>query len=626
MLGLDPFDLVYHCAILKNYSEIIYTMTKIAGQTESETKQLQETKDKLKKSEESFYQMIEAMPQMVWITRPDGFHEFYNKHWYDFTNTTYEHTKGEGWNDMFHPDDREYAWKKWKHSLDTGDKYEIEYRLKHGKSGEWRWVLGRALPLKDESGKIIKWVGTCTDIDEQKRITQNLKYLSEASKILSSSLDYKTTLVNIANLAVPEIADWCGIQMVHDNSLQQLAVAHKDKSKIKWAKELNKKYPPDLDAKSGVSQVIRTGKSEFYPVIPDELLVTSAKDPEHLKIMRKIGFSSVMIVPIREENKTIGAITFVSAESGKHFTQNDLAMAEELSSRASFAVLNASLYKSAQDELKNRRKLEKELLAAKEHLEHRVEERTAELFTLNTELQRSNRELEDFAYVASHDLQEPLRKIQAFGNLLEEEYAVQLQDGKVYISRMQHAAGRMRILIDDLLAFSRITTKAQPKSHVDLNSIVKDTLSDMEVRITELKAKVTVKELPVVLADKTQMRQLFQNLISNALKFHKPGVAPVITIHSTDKSHESHDKQMGVIYIEDNGIGFDEKYLDRIFTVFQRLHGKDEYEGTGVGLAVVRKIIERHDGMIIAKSKPGKGSTFVISLPLAVKGGEHKNG
>lgn len=600
-------------------------MVKKTDPENSSENQLQETREKLRRSEESFYQMIEAMPQMVWITRPDGFHEFYNKHWYDFTNTTFEDSKGEGWNEMFHPEDRERAWEKWNHSLKTGDNYEIEYRLKHGKTGEWRWVLGRALPLKDKNGKIIKWVGTCTDIDEQKRITQNLQYLSEASKILSSSLDYKTTLTNIANLAVPTIADWCGIQMKAGKELQQLAVAHRDKSKVKWAKELNKKYPADLDAKTGLAQVLRSGKSEYYPIIPDELLVATAKDKNHLKIMRKIGFTSVMIVPICVEEETVGAITFVSAESGKHFTQNDLAMAEELASRASFAILNATLYKSAQDELKHRRKLETELIAAKDHLERRVEERTAELFTLNTELQRSNRELEDFAYVASHDLQEPLRKIQAFGNLLEEEYASKLQDGQVYVNRMQHAAGRMRVLIDDLLAFSRITTKAQPMGKVDLNEIVKDTLSDMEVRVAEVKAKIEIEKLPVVMADKTQMRQLFQNLISNALKFNKPGVKPIIKIHSTNKLHESKDKHMGIIYVEDNGIGFDEKYLDRIFTVFQRLHGKDKYEGTGVGLAVVRKIVERHDGMIIAKSKPGAGSTFIITLPLA-EGGEQTNG
>lgn len=576
----------------------------------------QELQAKLKESEEKFYQTLEAMPQMVWITKPDGYHEFYNQHWYDFTNTTFEDTKGEGWNQMFHPDDRERAWKIWRHSLTTGEPYEIEYRLKNGKTGEWRWVLGRALPLKNDKGKIIRWIGTCTDIDDQKRTSQYMKYLAEASKILSSSLDYKTTFNNIAKLAVPEIADWCAIQMVKNKGVEQLAVAHVDPSKVKWAKELTKKYPVDMDAPTGLPRVLRTGKSEYYPVISDELLVASAKDKQHLAIMRKIGFSSVMIVPITFEEKTIGAITFVAAESGRHFTQNDMTMAEELANRAGLAIQNATLYTSAQEELKLRRKLEGQLLAAKEHLEQHVKDRTKELNATNTELQRSNRELEDFAYVASHDLQEPLRKIQAFGNLLEEEYASKLEEGALYVERMQHAAARMRTLIDDLLAFSRVTTKAQEMVDVDLNKLIKETLSDMEIRIKELNAKVEVKKLPTIKADPVQMRQLFQNLISNALKFHKKGVSPVITIYPMKDLEQ---KTKHVIYVEDNGIGFDEKYTDRIFTVFQRLHGKEDYEGTGVGLAVVRKIMERHNGMILAKSTLGKGATFILTFPMRKK-------
>lgn len=579
--------------------------------------------EKLRQSEEYFYQMIEAMPQMVWITRPDGYHEFYNKHWYQFTKTTFEDTKGEGWNEMFHPDDRERAWEKWRHSLKTGEYYEIEYRLRNGITGEWRWVIGRALPLRNEDGKIVKWVGTCTDIDDQKRAVQNMQYLSEASKILSSSLDYKITLTNIANLAVPEIADWCSVEMKTDKRLEQLVIAHKDPSKVKWAKELNKKNPPDLDAPTGVPQVLRTGKTEYYPIITDELLVAAAKSKEHLSLMRKIGFSSVMVVPITIEDKTIGAVTFVATESGKHFAKTDVAMAEELASRASFAIQNAQLFKNAQDELKHRRKLEAELLAAKDYLEQRVKERTKALQSTNIELQRSNRELEDFAYVASHDLQEPLRKIQAFGNLLEEEYAGKLNEGKLYIERMQGAAARMRTLIDDLLAFSRITTRGQEKTKIDLNKLIQETLADMEVHIKDLKAKVEIKKLPMVNADPLQMRQLFQNMISNSLKFHKPGIAPVIKVHSTKAENT---KGKVAIYIKDNGIGFDEKYIDRIFTVFQRLHGKEDYEGTGIGLAVVRKIVERHNGMILAKSKPGEGATFIITLPAVNKGGDPNNG
>ncbi|MBV9713389.1 MAG: hypothetical protein JO011_21000, partial [Ktedonobacteraceae bacterium] len=260
-------------------------------------------------------------------------------------------------------------------------------------------------------------------------------------------------------------------------------------------------------------------------------------------------------------------------------------------------------------------------------LEAKVEQRTEVLRQLNTELQRSNQELQDFAYVASHDLQEPLRKIQAFGNLLEEEHGHALGDGKVYLDRMRNAAARMGILIEDLLTFSRVTTKAAPFSPVDLNTVIQQIIDDVEPRLQATQGSIEVQPLPTIEADPGQMHQLFQNLIVNALKFHRPDVPPVVKVFAEIQANPETDsiesdtspeqtEQRCLLYVADNGIGFDEKYLDRIFTVFQRLHGKSDYEGTGIGLAVVRKIVERHDGTITAKSSVGNGATFIITLPI----------
>ena len=253
------------------------------------------------------------------------------------------------------------------------------------------------------------------------------------------------------------------------------------------------------------------------------------------------------------------------------------------------------------------------------NLEVIVAERTEVLRQLNTELERSNQELQDFAYVASHDLQEPLRKIQAFGNLLEEEYGETLGGGKGYLDRMRNAAGRMRVLIDDLLTFSRVTTKAQPFVPVDLNVVVQQVIDDLGTRMQAVQGEIDVEDLPVIEADLQQMYHMFQNLMSNALKFHKPENAPVVkitgVIRPDPEAVELPAEQQCLLSIADNGIGFDEKYLDRIFTVFQRLHGKKDYEGTGIGLAVVRKIVERHGGTITAKSAIGEGATFLITLP-----------
>ncbi|HEY0455322.1 MAG TPA: ATP-binding protein [Verrucomicrobiae bacterium] len=240
------------------------------------------------------------------------------------------------------------------------------------------------------------------------------------------------------------------------------------------------------------------------------------------------------------------------------------------------------------------------------------------------ELARSNSELEQFAYVASHDLQEPLRKIQAFGDRLKTKCdAVQLQDGRDYLERMQSAAARMQTLINDLLTFSRVISTTQPFVPVDLGQVTREVLTDLEVRIEQTKAKIEVGELATIDADPLQMRQLLQNLIGNALKFQTPDAQPVVKISAqtvkkpfgTGGETEPSD-EVCELQIQDNGIGFDEKYSDKIFAVFQRLHGRTEYEGTGVGLAVCRRITDRHGGSIHAQSKPGEGATFVVTLPV----------
>lgn len=247
-----------------------------------------------------------------------------------------------------------------------------------------------------------------------------------------------------------------------------------------------------------------------------------------------------------------------------------------------------------------------------------------ELKKLNATLEHSNRELADFAYVASHDLQEPLRKIEAFGERLRDKYYDTLgEQGGDYLDRMSNAAGRMRILIQDLLTYSRVTTRAQPFETVDLDEVARGVLSDLEVAIEQAGARVEVGDLPTLAADSTQMGQLLQNLIGNALKFRRPEVPPVVKVQARLLEPGDGEDSVGdssedwcEITVSDNGIGFDEKYADRIFQVFQRLHGRSEYEGTGVGLAVCRKIVERHNGTITPKSAPGEGASFIILIPV----------
>jgi signal transduction histidine kinase len=244
-------------------------------------------------------------------------------------------------------------------------------------------------------------------------------------------------------------------------------------------------------------------------------------------------------------------------------------------------------------------------------LRREIEERKR----VEEELERSNRELEQFAYVASHDLQEPLRKLQVFGDRLRAKQAEALDErGLDYLDRMQDAAGRMQRMINDLLDFSRVTTRGQPMVSVNLRRLARETVSDLEVHIEQAGGDVEIGDLPKVEADPTQMRQLLTNLIGNGLKFRREGVAPVVKV--TSERISGPDGGLCRILVTDNGIGFDEKYLGRIFRPFERLHGRGMYPGTGIGLAICRKIAERHGGSITARSAPGEGATFIVTLPV----------
>jgi PAS domain S-box-containing protein len=403
----------------------------------------------LRQSEERFRLIAESLPQFVWVADPNGHYEYCNRRWLDYAGLVAQHSLGYAWSGPLYADDREHFTKLWNHALTTGEAFEAEARFQRP-GGESRWFLVRVMPLRDSAGRLERWLGTATDIDDQKR----------------------------ANEA--------------------------------------------LEAR------VRERTAELHQVI-------------------------------------------------------------------------TNLYSEASER-----------------------ERTTEKLHLTTaELTRSNKELEQFAYLASHDLQEPLRKIQSFGDRLKAKLGEQVAEaGREYIERIQSSAARMRRLIDDLLAYARVTTRPQPFADVDLNLIAEEVLSDLEDAIQRTSATVDVGPLPTIRADALQMRQMLQNLLTNSLKFHKPDQSPAITVRAVTLGQMPNDSpsappRMAVrIDFTDNGIGFENTYRDRIFDVFQRLHGRNDYEGTGIGLAVVRKIAERHGGSVIAHGIPGAGATFSVILPM----------
>lgn len=306
--------------------------------------------ERLRESEQRFRSMADTAPVLIWMSGLDKKSTYFNKTWLDFTGRTLEQERGDGWIEAVHPDDRERCLATYRRAFDSRKAYEMEYRLcRH--DGQYRWVVETGVPRQSDNGRFMGYIGSCIDIHERKQAEMNQAFLLEASTVLSSSLNYDTTLSNVARLAVPNFADWCAVDMLTDNgSVKRLAVTHVDPEKVRWAYELEKRYPIDMSAESGLPKVLKTGKAEFYPEITEAMFEAAADNPETYQILRDIGFTSLMIVPLVARGRTLGAITFVSAESKRHYTQADLVLAEELAAHAALAVDNARLYEEANAE------------------------------------------------------------------------------------------------------------------------------------------------------------------------------------------------------------------------------------------------------------------------------------
>lgn len=387
------------------------------------------------KSEKHFRHISESMPQKVWTADAQGNRNYFNSQWTIYSGLSQHELKNEGWKTLIHPDDLNKYLTGWKRSLELCQDFEMEVRKKN-KEGQYKWHLSRATPICDDTGKVIMWIGTNTEMEKQKNHS------------------------------------------------------------------------------AGLEQEVAERTSELLQA--------------YLKLAEK-----------------------------------------------------------------------------------------------NIELENMNKELESFAYISSHDLQEPLRKIQIFaGRLLEKEYQHLSPSGQDMLERMKESGRRMQSLIQDLLKFSRVGKFERKFELINLNEIVEQAQSDLKEIIDEKKATFDVGELGELKVIRFQIVQLFYNLIINALKFSKPDTPPHIIIQDEFvRGAELHhtkllpQKKYCHITVIDNGIGFDPVFKVKIFEVFQKLHSKDEYEGTGIGLAIVKRIIDNHDGMITATSEPGQGARFDIYLP-----------
>jgi PAS domain S-box-containing protein len=298
-----------------------------------------------RESEERYRQLADAVPELVWTTTAEGETTFYNRRWYDYTGHVPESEFDPL--DAVHPDDVGATLAASERARDTATPLEIEYRLRRA-DGAYRWHLVRALPVRDEAGAVTGWVGAATDIDDRRVVEERRRFLAEAGWVLGSSLDYERTLGDVAQLAVPELADWCTVDLLRDGELERVAVAHVDPLKVALARELAERYPTELDAEAGPAAVVRTGEPELVPSIGDELLDALAQDDLRREIVRDLGLHSYLCVPLVSRERVLGAITLAQAESARSYGEDDLLVAQELARHAAIAIDNAQLYVEAE--------------------------------------------------------------------------------------------------------------------------------------------------------------------------------------------------------------------------------------------------------------------------------------
>ncbi|MDQ3804351.1 MAG: ATP-binding protein, partial [Acidobacteriota bacterium] len=427
-------------------------------------------------------------------------------------------------------------------------------------------------------------VGTAELYEEQSRLrseaeaaTRRAAFLAEAAAVLTSSLDYERTLQAVARLAVPHVADWCAVDIVGDDGgLRRLAVAHVDPAKIEWASELAERYPYDPEAPTGVPNVLRTGRSEMYAEITDEMLVAAAKDEEHLRILRELGFTSAMVVPMAAHGRVSGVITFVTAESGRLYGPEDLAFAEHLARRSALAVENARLYREAQE---------------------------------------ANRIKDEFLATLSHELRTPLTAILGWASMLRTNRFDEDSTRRA-VETIERNARAQRQIVEDVLDVSRIITgrlriDARP---VEVRSLVEAAVDGVRPA-AEAKgvflSTMLAPDVGVISADPDRLQQVMWNLLSNAVKFTPAGGRVEVELRRVE--HQA------VVSVRDTGQGIAPEFLPHVFDRFRqadqtttRRHG-----GLGLGLAIVRSLVELHGGSVTAESEgEGRGASFTVRLPL----------
>lgn len=530
----------------------------------------------LREGEERFRTLADNAPVLIWLNSPYGC-EFANRSYLDFVGLDLEEVKGMKWADYVHPDDYEDYVGAYLTALRDRSVFEREFRFRRY-DGVYRHMKTVGVPRFSSGADFLGYIGSTYDITDIKRAEQRTTFLAGAGAALADLTDYRSTLQKVAALAVPQFSDWCAVDILEsDGTLQRLAMAHVDPAKVRHVEELVQRYPSRTSDAHGVHEVIRTGESRYLSSIPDDALVALSHDEDHLRILRNLGLKSYICVPLKSRTHVLGAITFVTADSGREFDENDVRAAEDFAHRTLIAIENANLL---------------------------------------ARLKEGDRHKDEFLAMLAHELRNPLAPIRNAAELLN-VLASPNSDMRRATNLIERQVLHMSRLIDDLLDVSRITSgKIELRRElVELAPVVHDAIEATQPLIDRLGHHLTVRlpSEPIrVAVDRARLSQVLANLLSNAAKYTNQG--------GTIELSAILDDDTLILSVKDSGIGIPVNMRERIFDLFMQVDRSLERSegGLGIGLTLVQRLVEMHNGTVECRSAgPGKGSEFIVRIPVA---------
>ena len=603
-VGDHPFMLRRDGGAAARHINAVYTPTRdadgavdgVTSFTIDVTSQV-EARRRADESEEQFRQLVDNLPDLAWHARPDGYIEFFNRRWYEYTGTTLEEMQGSGWTKVHRPDFLESVLASFRAATTSGEPFEMEFPLRAA-DGSYRWFLTRARPLRDSEGRIVRWIGTNTDIDARRRALEAIDLLAQTSAVLSSTLDFEETLTRVAELAVPRVGELCVVYLRGARGSEggrgarsHVAAAHGDPGVLAALRAVRQERFFAADVPFGYAEVVRTGRTELQQRVSEDFYRPYVKSPKHLAELVAMNLRSWIGVPLTRQGETIGALFFALTTEGRMYTPDDVALAEEIGKRASLAIENARLYRDA-----------RVAVEAERSARDKAEEAT--------------RLKDEFLATLSHELRTPLNAILGWSRLLQSSSIPEERRAHAIDTVVRNAVAQNQ-LIEDMLDLGRIISGKMRLTMlpVDLAQIVAAAI-DVVQPTADARGVVLARtdtEPPLAVSgDAGRLQQVVWNLLSNAVKFTPRGGRVDVELVRRDAAME--------IAVRDTGSGISAPFLPYVFDRFRQQDGAITRKtgGLGLGLAIVKSIVELHGGTVEAMSAgEGQGATFRVILPLA---------